>query len=103
MTQSEFLRRYLSILKYLHHPRVQAKLSSGELVVRGDQWPLLVYANQEYDSEVPWNGLFRSNLLVWVTWFIIYFIIHVAYSVLGIQTHSYIAQLRGERKGYKIW
>jgi hypothetical protein len=47
--------------------RVRAKLTNGELVVRGDQWPLLVYANQDYNPEDPWNGLFRSQLLVWVT------------------------------------
>lgn len=46
-------------------PEVRTKLSSGELAVRGDQWPLLVYANQEFDPEDPWNGLFRSRLLVW--------------------------------------
>ena len=46
--------------------RVRAKLSSGELVVCGDQWPILMYANQEYDPEDPWNGLLRSRLLVWV-------------------------------------
>ena len=45
---------------------MRAKLSSGELAVRGDQWPLLVYANQEFDPEDPWNGLFRSRLLIWV-------------------------------------
>ena len=42
------------------------KLSSRELVVAGDQWPLVVYADQVYDVEEPWNGLFRSKLLVWV-------------------------------------
>jgi hypothetical protein len=46
--------------------RVRAKLSSGEMAVPGDQWPLLVYARQEYDPEEPWDGLFRSQLLIWV-------------------------------------
>ena len=46
--------------------RVRTKLSSGEMAVSGDQWPLLVYANQQYDPEDPWEGLFRSQLLVWV-------------------------------------
>jgi hypothetical protein len=46
-------------------PEIRAKLSSGEMAVSGDQWPLLVYANQEYDPEDPWEGLFRSQLLVW--------------------------------------
>ena len=47
--------------------RIRTKLSSGEMAVPGDQWPLLVYANQEYDPEEPWDGLFRSSLLVWVS------------------------------------
>jgi hypothetical protein len=46
--------------------RVHEQLSSGELSVRGDQWPMLVYADQEYDPQEPWEGLFRSQILVWV-------------------------------------
>jgi len=46
-------------------PEVRAKLSSGELVVCGDQWPILMYADQEYDPEDPWEGLFRSRFLVY--------------------------------------
>lgn len=42
------------------------KLASGKLVVSGDQWPMLVYANLEYDADDPWSGLFRSQILVWV-------------------------------------
>jgi hypothetical protein len=49
-----------------HWFRVRAKLSSGEMAVSGDQWPLLMYANQQYDPEDPLEGLFRSHLLVWV-------------------------------------
>ena len=44
---------------------VKAKLISGETVVHGDQWPMLVYEDK-YDPEEPWHGLFRSKLLVWV-------------------------------------
>ena len=36
------------------------------MAVRGDQWPLLVYARHEFDPEEPWDGLFRSQPLVWV-------------------------------------
>lgn len=45
---------------------MRERLASGELAVRGDQWPMLVYANQEYDEDEPWEGLFRNQLLVWV-------------------------------------
>jgi hypothetical protein len=48
------------------HYRTSAKLASGEIIVRGDQWPLLVYAKQRFNPEEPWDGLFRSELLVWV-------------------------------------
>jgi hypothetical protein len=34
--------------------------------VCGDQWPMLVYADQEYDPQDPWEGLFKSRILVWV-------------------------------------
>ena len=46
--------------------RVREQLKNGEIVVAGDQWPLLVYADYEYNAEEPWEGLFRSKLLVWV-------------------------------------
>jgi hypothetical protein len=36
------------------------------MAVHGDQWLVVVYMNQEYDPEEPWEGLFRSQLLVWV-------------------------------------
>jgi hypothetical protein len=84
--------------------RVRAKLSSGEISVRGDQWPMLVYADQEYDPEHPWEGLFRSQILVWVSMHLpssSAFII--AYSCAGIQAHLYLAQFSGKRsEGDKI-
>ena len=46
--------------------RVREQLKNGEIVVAGDQWPLLVYADHEYNAEEPWEGLFQSKLLVWV-------------------------------------
>jgi hypothetical protein len=35
--------------------------------VSGDQWPIFLYHGFFYDSEDPWNGLFRSTLLVSVS------------------------------------
>ena len=46
---------------------VCAQLASGELAVSGDQWLLLVYIKGAYDPEVPWDGLFRNELLIWVS------------------------------------
>jgi len=45
---------------------VREKLKNTEIAVAGDQWPLLLYADCEYDPEEPWDGLFRNKLLVWV-------------------------------------
>ena len=33
-------------------------------MVSGDQWPVLLYSGYSYDAEDPWNGLFRSTILV---------------------------------------
>ena len=47
--------------------RTKTKLSNGEMQVRGDQWPVFLYANYTYNSDDPWNGLLRSGLLVSVS------------------------------------
>jgi hypothetical protein len=36
------------------------------LVIPGDQWPVFLYAEQHFDPEDPWKGLFRSIILVFV-------------------------------------
>ena len=36
------------------------------MAVPGDQWPIFLYQGYRYDPEDPWNGLFRSNLLICV-------------------------------------
>jgi len=42
-------------------------LTSGETVVSGDQWPIFLYDGYEYDPEDPWKGLFKSNILIYVS------------------------------------
>ncbi|KAG2130522.1 hypothetical protein BD769DRAFT_1627873 [Suillus cothurnatus] len=39
-------------------------LKSSETVVRGDQWPMFLYAGYVYDPEDPWTGLLRSEILI---------------------------------------
>ncbi|KAG1836178.1 hypothetical protein DFJ58DRAFT_719153 [Suillus subalutaceus] len=39
-------------------------LKSGETAVRGDQWPMFLYAGCDYDPEDPWKGLLKSKILV---------------------------------------
>lgn len=56
---------YIISLTYLTI-RVREKLASGTMAVAGDQWPLLVYDEQEYDEDNPWHGLFRSRILLYV-------------------------------------
>ncbi|KAG1875856.1 hypothetical protein C8R48DRAFT_768711 [Suillus tomentosus] len=41
-------------------------LKSGETAVRGDQWPIFLYAGYVYNPEDPWKGLLRSDILVYV-------------------------------------
>ena len=44
----------------VHHLE-REKLSSGEMPVCGDQWPMLMHADQEHDPQEPWEGLFRGQ------------------------------------------
>lgn len=73
------------------------------MVVSGDQWPMLVYGDQEYDSEDPWNGLFRSQILVWVSVSLLSSIRIANFVSQGIQAHFYLTQFSRERgEGYAI-
>ncbi|OBZ77788.1 hypothetical protein A0H81_02017 [Grifola frondosa] len=45
-------------------PKVKSELRSGEITVPGDQWPIFLYADCNYNPEEPWDGLLRSKLLV---------------------------------------
>ena len=37
------------------------------MLIPGNQWPIFLYAGYRYNLEEPWNGLFRSSLLVSVS------------------------------------
>lgn len=47
---------------------MKAKLKDGEVVIPGDCWPLFLFAGFKNDSEEPWSGLFKSTLLVKVSY-----------------------------------
>ena len=53
--------------------RTKNKLSNGEMQVKGDQWPVFLYADYMYDSEDPWNGLLRSGLLISVSFIAMFY------------------------------
>ncbi|KAF8074612.1 hypothetical protein FPV67DRAFT_1408440 [Lyophyllum atratum] len=46
--------------------QIKDQLKSGELTTAGDQWPTFLFHGYIYHPEDPWNGLFRSSLLVTV-------------------------------------
>lgn len=50
--------------------RVRDGLRNGDIIVRGDHWPLLLYRNYVCDPEDMWNGLLRSDILVYVRCFL---------------------------------
>jgi hypothetical protein len=49
---------------FLISRRTKERLRNGEIAVSGDQWPIFLYHGYTYDFENPWDGLFRSTLLV---------------------------------------
>ncbi|KAG1741378.1 hypothetical protein EDD22DRAFT_982206 [Suillus occidentalis] len=46
------------------NPEIKQSLKSGEIVVRGDQWPIFLYFGYIYDPEAPLKGLLKSEMLV---------------------------------------
>ncbi|KAI0055415.1 hypothetical protein BV25DRAFT_1815634 [Artomyces pyxidatus] len=47
-----------------NNQEIKQRLKSGEVTIAGDQWPVFLYRDYQYDSEDPWKGLFQSSLLV---------------------------------------
>ncbi|KAF6765313.1 hypothetical protein DFP72DRAFT_798048, partial [Ephemerocybe angulata] len=45
-------------------PKIRRDLASGQLVPSGDLWPRFLFRAFEYNPANPWEGLFRSSLLV---------------------------------------
>jgi len=68
------------------------------MTAHGDQWPLLLYAKQEFNPDEPWDGLFRNQLLIWVgTHKFSIFIALFTPLPTGVQAHFYIPKLGRER------
>ena len=38
------------------------------MMVSGDQWPIFIYQGYSYNVDDPWNGLFRSAILISVSY-----------------------------------
>ncbi|KAF7970772.1 hypothetical protein HWV62_23120 [Athelia sp. TMB] len=45
-------------------PEIKGGLRSGATVVTGEDWPMFLYEDGQYEEEEPWKGLFRGDLLV---------------------------------------
>lgn len=80
-------------LQDLTSVRTKEKLRSGEITVSGDEWPIFLYRGYTYDPEDPWNGLFRSDLLVSVS-ASQKMRMTIPLTFLGIQVYFYISELR---------
>jgi hypothetical protein len=61
----DFIQMFI-MMPQLVFGRTRDQLRDGELVITGDQWPVFLFSEYKYDPENPWNGLFRSSLLVTV-------------------------------------
>jgi hypothetical protein len=61
-------------------------------MVAGDQWPIFLYQGEQYDPDDPWNGLFRSSLLVSVSYLVSKAFIADNLDT-GVQTRLYLTKL----------
>ena len=64
--QSELFNHHINQLP-LTLARTKQNLKSGKTAVRGDQWPIFLYARYDYDAEDPWKGLLRSEILIFIS------------------------------------
>lgn len=81
----------------LTQPRVKEKLRTGEMMVPGDQWPIFLYHGFAYDPEDPWNGLFRSTILISVSLPIPIFCTRTDFNVVGFQTYFHFSEFCRKR------
>ena len=58
-------------VQWLMRYRTKVKLKSGELEISGDQWLIFLCKDYHCDISNPWNGIFRSKLLVNVSIFVL--------------------------------
>lgn len=63
-SNTEFVFSYALTARTLTNSRTKERLRSGEMAVPGDLWPIFLYHGYNFDPEDPWNGLFRSSLLI---------------------------------------
>lgn len=49
---------------------IKEQLRSGEMQVRGDNWPNFLYPDNAFDPDDPLTGLLRSPLLVTVSFYL---------------------------------
>jgi hypothetical protein len=54
-------------LALTYGPRIRQQLRNKELTVSGSHWPIFLYQNERFNQDDPWQGLFRSKILVSVS------------------------------------
>jgi hypothetical protein len=101
---SEFLLLDLQWVKNWASKRVKAKLRNGEYIIPGDQWPIFLWKNSEYNPDDPWNGFLRSKLLISVSRRLTKKCFMILFSAAGIQVRVHIAKLCGAgAEGDTLW
>ena len=77
--------------------RIRESLRDGQLLITGEQWPIFLYKDYLYDTNDPWKGLLRSQIIVSVSLLPTCVNTSDDFVQLGIQTYLYIPEFCGQR------
>lgn len=78
----------------------QYKLKNHLLIPGGENWPIVLYRDEAYNPEEPWDGLLQGKLLVMVHpssplfFYMIYDL--TQFDFTDLQVHFHLAVLRRE-------
>lgn len=83
-----------------HLCRTRKNLRSGELAIPGDQWPIFLWEDLEYNPEDAWKGFLRNTLLVTVCT-IFYNLITIAHDSPSRHLNTYLPHQVLSRRNLK--